>query len=68
MKAYVATFPAPLVARDQLEFAVAELSTHDNQRFTKALTDAGNVLSVTQRQAFFKAWNERGPGHGPRKG
>ncbi len=28
--------------------------------FTKALTDAGNVLSVEQRQAFFKNWNNRG--------
>lgn len=39
MKKYVADFPAPLVARDQLEHAVAELSTHDNQRVTKALND-----------------------------
>ena len=27
------------VARDQLQYAVAELSTHDNQRVTKALND-----------------------------
>ena len=27
------------VARDQLEFALAELSTHENQRVTKALED-----------------------------
>lgn len=39
MKDYVSEFPAPLVARDQLEFAVAELSTHENQRVTKALND-----------------------------
>ena len=39
MKAYVAGFPAAAVARDQLEFAVAELSTHENQRVTKALND-----------------------------
>jgi sn-glycerol 3-phosphate transport system substrate-binding protein len=39
MKKYVADFPAPLVARDQLQHAVAELSTHDNQRVTKALND-----------------------------
>jgi sn-glycerol 3-phosphate transport system substrate-binding protein len=32
-------FPAAAVARDQLQFAVAELSTHDNQRVTKALND-----------------------------
>jgi len=40
MKKYVAGFPAALVARDQLKDAVAELSTHDNQRVTKALNDA----------------------------
>lgn len=39
MKKYVAEFPPPLVARDQLAHAVAELSTHDNQRVTKALND-----------------------------
>ena len=36
---YVADFPAAAVARDQLEFAVPELSTHDNQRVTQALDD-----------------------------
>jgi len=40
MKKYVAGFPAAMVARDQLQYAVAELSTHDNQRVTKALNDA----------------------------
>ena len=39
MKAYVAGFPAAAVARDQLKYAVAELSTHENQRVTKALND-----------------------------
>jgi sn-glycerol 3-phosphate transport system substrate-binding protein len=39
MKTYVAGFPAAAVARDQLPYAVAELSTHDNQRVTKALND-----------------------------
>jgi sn-glycerol 3-phosphate transport system substrate-binding protein len=39
MKAYVADFPAASVARDQLKYAVAELSTHENQRVTKALND-----------------------------
>ena len=39
MKKYVAEFPAAAVARDQLQFSVAELSTHDNQRVTKALND-----------------------------
>jgi len=40
LKKYAAEFPPALVARDQLPFAVAELSTHDNQRVTKALNDA----------------------------
>ena len=40
MKTYVNQFPAAAVARDQLQYAVAELSTHDNQRVTKALNDA----------------------------
>jgi sn-glycerol 3-phosphate transport system substrate-binding protein len=40
MKEYVAGFPAAAVARDQLPYAVAELSTHENQRVTKALEDA----------------------------
>jgi sn-glycerol 3-phosphate transport system substrate-binding protein len=39
MKKYVAGFPAAVVARDQLPHAVAELSTHENQRVTKALND-----------------------------
>jgi len=39
MKKYVVEFPPAAVARDQLQFAVAELSTHDNQRVTKALND-----------------------------
>jgi sn-glycerol 3-phosphate transport system substrate-binding protein len=40
MKAYAADFPAALVARDQLPHAVAEFSTHENQRVTKAFNDA----------------------------
>jgi sn-glycerol 3-phosphate transport system substrate-binding protein len=39
MKKYMADFPAASVARDQLKYAVAEFSTHDNQRVTKALND-----------------------------
>ena len=39
MKKHVAGFPAAAVARDQLQYAVAELSTHDNQRVIKALDD-----------------------------
>ncbi len=39
LKKYTSEFPPALVARDQLKFAVAELSTHENQRVTKALND-----------------------------
>ena len=62
MKKYVAGFPAAAVARDQLPFAKAELSTHDNQRVTKALNDglqaaltgtksAAQALKDAQREA-----------------
>jgi sn-glycerol 3-phosphate transport system substrate-binding protein len=39
MQEYVKAFPVAAVARDQLQYSVAELSTHDNQRVTKALND-----------------------------
>jgi sn-glycerol 3-phosphate transport system substrate-binding protein len=39
MQDYVKGFPVAAVARDQLQHSVAELSTHDNQRVTKALND-----------------------------
>jgi sn-glycerol 3-phosphate transport system substrate-binding protein len=37
MKSHLASFPQASVARDQLTNAVAELSTHENQRVTRAL-------------------------------
>jgi sn-glycerol 3-phosphate transport system substrate-binding protein len=39
MKKYVKEVPAAEVAREQLKHSVAELSTHENQRVTKALND-----------------------------
>ena len=39
MKSYVASFAPAAVARDQLPFAWAEFSTHENQRVVKALND-----------------------------
>src|SRR5256886_14364151 len=49
MKAYAAGFPAATVARDQLQYAVAELSTHENQRVTNALNDGLQAaLATTQ--------------------
>lgn len=40
MKAYVAQVPQALVARDQLDYAVAELSTYENGLVTSFLNDA----------------------------
>jgi sn-glycerol 3-phosphate transport system substrate-binding protein len=40
LNAYVKDFPAAAVARDQLEYAVAELSVHENGRVYKILNDA----------------------------
>ncbi|WP_417678273.1 ABC transporter substrate-binding protein [Roseibium sp.] len=40
MKKYAEGFPQVLVARDQLEFAKAELSTYQNQRVTSIFNDA----------------------------
>ncbi len=61
MKEYVAGFPPAAVARDQLPFAKAELSTHDNQRVTKALNDglqAALTGTKTPEQAMKDAQRE----------
>jgi sn-glycerol 3-phosphate transport system substrate-binding protein len=50
MRAYIAEFPAAAVARDQLPHAVAELSTHDNQRVTKALNDNLQAALLGRKQ------------------
>ncbi|SEQ82855.1 ABC transporter substrate-binding protein [Thalassovita taeanensis] len=51
MKAYAAEFPPVLVARDQLEFAVAELSTYENQRVTQIFNDALAAAITGQKDA-----------------
>jgi sn-glycerol 3-phosphate transport system substrate-binding protein len=61
MQAYLKDFPAAAVARDQLKYAVAELSTHDNQRVTKALNDglqAALTGAKTPEQAMAAAQAE----------
>ena len=50
MKAYAREVPQALVARDQLEFSVAELSTHENQRVTKALNDGLQAALTGSKQ------------------
>ena len=57
MKKYVDGFPAAAVARDQLPYAVAELSTHDNQRVTKALND-GLQAALTGAKAPAQAMKD----------
>ncbi len=61
LKKYGRDFPPALVARDQLPFAVAEFSTHDNQRVTKALNDglqAALTGTKTPAQAMQDAQRE----------
>lgn len=51
MKAYVADFPPALVARDQLAFAAAELSTYENQRVTRIFNDALHAAITGEKSA-----------------
>ena len=67
-KAMEAAMQAPTIDPAKIEQIRAEqmkIADESSKLFTKALTDAGNVLSPAQRQAFFKAWSER---HGKRHG
>jgi sn-glycerol 3-phosphate transport system substrate-binding protein len=61
LKKYGQDFPAALVARDQLPVSVAEFSTHENQRVTKALNDglqAALTGTKTPAQAMADAQKE----------
>ena len=61
LRKYGRDFPAALVARDQLPVSVAEFSTHDNQRVTKALNDglqAALTGTKTPAQAMQDAQKE----------
>lgn len=49
MKAYVADFPQAAVARDQLAYAVAELSTHDGPKVTQLLNSALEAAITGQK-------------------
>lgn len=51
MKAHTSDFPPALVARDQLEFAVAELSTYENQRVTRVFNDALHAAITGEKTA-----------------
>lgn len=61
-KAMEAAMQAPTIDAAKIEQIRAEqmkIADASSKRFTQALVDAGNVLSASQRQAFFKAWNDR---------
>ena len=67
-KAMREAMQAPTLDPTKIEAIRAEqmkVTDESSKRYTKALTDAGNVLNVQQRQAFFKNWSERrGKRHG----
>ncbi|WP_127489700.1 ABC transporter substrate-binding protein [Paenibacillus ehimensis] len=61
MKKYTAEFPAAVVARDQLQYAAAELSTHNNGKVMKALSDqvqAALTGAMSPADALKKAQEE----------
>ena len=67
-KAMQEALQAPTIDPAKIEQIRAEqmkVADESSKRFTKAMEDAGDVLSPAQRQAFFKAWSE---GHGKRHG
>jgi sn-glycerol 3-phosphate transport system substrate-binding protein len=51
LKDYVKKIPGALVARNQLEFAVSELTTYENQRVLKILNDALSSAITGQKSA-----------------
>ena len=61
-KAMEEALQAPTIDPAKIEGIRAEqmkIADASSQRFTKALTDAGKVLTQSQRQAFFKNWEAR---------
>ena len=61
-KAMEEALQAPTIDPAKIEGIRAEqmkIADASSQRFTKALTDAGKVLTQAQRQAFFKNWEAR---------
>jgi sn-glycerol 3-phosphate transport system substrate-binding protein len=51
LKNYTDGFPQAIVARDQLQHAVPELTVHENQRVTKFLNDAIQAILTGARPA-----------------
>jgi Spy/CpxP family protein refolding chaperone len=62
-KAMADAMQAPSIDKDKIEALRQDqmkVSDASSKRFTQALTDAGDVLSASQRQAFFKGWTDHG--------
>jgi sn-glycerol 3-phosphate transport system substrate-binding protein len=51
LKSYVKDFPPAAVARDQLEFATAELATYQAGRIRKSLDDAIQAALIGSKTA-----------------
>ncbi len=69
-KAMVDVLQAPAIDRlkvEQLRQDQIKMVDEASKRLTKALQDAGDILTPAQRQAFFKAWGDRLV-HGKRPG
>ena len=70
-KAMADALQAPTIDPAKIEALRAErmkIADESSKRFTKALTDAGNVLTAQQRQAFFKNWSDRHEHHHGKRG
>ena len=70
-KAMQEALQAPTIDPTKIESIRAEqmkIADASSKRFTKALTDAGNVLTAQQRQAFFKNWTDREHRHHGKRG
>lgn len=70
-KALAEAMQAPTVDPAKIEAIRAEqmkIADASSKRFSQGLTDAGKVLNQAQRQAFFKAWNERHEHHQHKRG
>jgi Spy/CpxP family protein refolding chaperone len=66
-KAMEEALQAPTIDPAKIEGIRTEqmkIADASSQRFTKALTEAGKVLSQSQRQAFFKNWEANHGGRG----
>jgi len=68
-KAMTDALQAPTIDPARIEALRADrmkIADESSKRFTKALTEASNVLTVQQRQAFFKNWSAGQERHGKR--